>query len=279
MREQRIQPKQELYQFRAYKDYLKSRVGPSTERRGIKRAMASALNCQPTYVSQVLNGHAHFSLEQGEILADFFAFSESEKHFFLLLIQRDRAGTTRLQAYFDDQIDGLLAERMILTKRLGSEHTLSQDEQSQYYSSWHFAAIHMAVTIPNLREPSSISRALQIPMKRTLEVLEFLRKAGLVLRDGGHYHPGKSLIRLGKNSQHILKHHTNWRLRAVDSLEREVADELHYSAVISLSKSDVARLKNQFLEFISDTLKVVRASKEEKLFAFNLDFFDLLPPN
>src|SRR4051812_35479383 len=121
---------QEVFDFKSYKDFLKSKVGPETSRRGIKSAMAQALRCQPTYVSQVLNGHAHFSLEQGEILSDFFGFTNDQKHFFLLLIQRERSGTHRLENYFSEQLEQVLARRLVLTSRLGKGNVLPKEAQS-----------------------------------------------------------------------------------------------------------------------------------------------------
>ena len=60
----------EIFDFQNYRQFILEKTGPRNSRRGLKGAMARALRCQPTYVSQVLNGRGNFSLEQGEILAD-----------------------------------------------------------------------------------------------------------------------------------------------------------------------------------------------------------------
>jgi hypothetical protein len=67
----------------------------------------------------------------------------------------------------------------------------------------------------------------------------------------------------------------NWRLQAMDSLEREDLQDLHYSAIVSLSQQDVRKLKNKMLENIKEYLEVVRPSKEEQVFSLCLDFFDV----
>jgi uncharacterized protein (TIGR02147 family) len=265
----------DIYQFRSYKAFLKSKVGPASERRGVKRAMAKALRCQPTYVSQVVNGRAHFSLEQGEVLADFFEMPKDEKQFFLLLILQERAGTKRLEEYFSSQIHRAVEERLILTKRLGAENSLSKEDQSIYYSSWQYAAVHMALTIPHLRTASAIAAKLGIAAVKVVEILDFLCSNGLAARNGANYTVGKSSIRLGKESHNILKHHTNWRARAVDSLDRETISDLHYSGVVTLSREDILRIKDKILDFISKTVSEIRASEEEEICCLNLDFFGL----
>ena len=49
-------------------------------------------------------------------------------------------------------------------------------------------------------------------------------------------------IFLGNDSPLTPKVHANWRVRSIDSLERETQQELHYSSVVSLSASDVKQL-------------------------------------
>jgi uncharacterized protein (TIGR02147 family) len=266
----------EVFEFKNYKDFIRSKVGPRTSRLGVKGAIAKALRCQPTYVSQVLNGHAHFSLEQGEIISEFFGLTHEQKHYFLLLIQRARSGTKRLEKYFSEQIDQVLAQRLVLTARLGTGNVLSKEDQSIYYSSWNYAAVHMALTIPAFRKPEQISETLGLSRKRVSEVITFLCHAGLAVREGNTYRVGTAQIRLGNDSHNIIKHHTNWRNKAIESLDRESLTDLHYSAVVSLSKSDIVRLKETMLEFISSTVQKIRDSKEEALYCYCMDFFNVL---
>ncbi len=265
----------EVFDFKHYKDFLQHLVGPRSSRKGVKSAMARALRCQPTYVSQVLHGAADFSLEQAEKLAEFFGLTDEGRHFFLLLVQKDRAGTKALERYFAEQIEAVLARRLVLTKRLGESTALSTENQAIYYSSWHYAAVHMAVTIPDCAQPVALAMLLGLPLKRVAEVLEFLARAGLVIKKGAGYAVGNAQVRLGNQSHHIIRHHANWRQKAVESLDRESIRDLHYSGVFTLSQADVVRLKDKMLEFIGTLVKEVRESKEEAIYAYTMDFFGL----
>lgn len=69
--------------------------------------------------------------------------------------------------------------------------------------------------------------------------------------------------------------HGNWRTQALESLDREQLADLHYSGVLSLSRADITRMKNLFLEAIKDSQEIVRASGEEELCVVGLDFFSL----
>ncbi|MGZ3775863.1 MAG: TIGR02147 family protein [Pseudobdellovibrionaceae bacterium] len=264
-----------IFDFSDYKSYLEAKTGASGTRKGVKAAIAKAINCQPTYVSQVLHGKAHLSLEQAEILNGFFSHSKEEAFYFLLLVQKDRAGSKALRDFFHEQIDEVLRKRLVLTKRLGAKETLSEIHQATYYSSWIYAAIHIALTIPELRMREALSVYFNLPVRKVTEALDFLISTGLVRSTDKGYEVTNAQIRLGNDSKNILKHHTNWRLQSAESLDREQLTDMHYSGVVSLSKSDVVKVKNILLEAVKKSQDLIKDSKEEELCAMVIDFFNL----
>lgn len=263
-----------IFEFSHYRPFLRARLEAAGSR-GSKASIAQAMGVQATYVSQVLQENAHLSLEQAEAANSFLKHTTQEAHFFLLLVQKDRAGTKTLRDYFQKQMDELLKARMVLTERLGKSQQLEEKDRSWYYASWIPSAVHIATTIPTLRTIDSLSSALQLPSEKILETLEHLERVGLVRKEGVEFHPGVQQIRLGNDSHHILKHHTNWRLQAMNSLEREKLNELHYSGVVSLSAQDVVRVKDLLLESIKNNINIIKESKEEELYCLTMDFFDL----
>lgn len=270
-----MKEKVDIFDCNDYKQYLRSKVGGPKQKKGVKSAMARALGCQPTYISHVLNGHANLSLEQAETLNTFFAHTKEEGQIFLLMVLRDRAGTHTLKAHFQEQIAQILANRMVLSKRLGQRNVLSEENRAIFYSAWYFLAVQIGLTIPHWRNHEVLAKNLGLPMARTADVLQFLCEAGLVKKAGSQFHPTETQIRLGKDSHHILKHHSNWRIKAMESLENEELHDLHYSGVVSLSAADVSRVKNLLLDQLKENLKIIGASKEERLYAMNIDFFNL----
>jgi len=264
-----------IFEFHSYKTYLEARVGPRTQRRGIKSALAGALRCQPTYISQVLHGQAHLSPEQGALVNDFFGHSKEEGHFFLLLLLRDRASTEKLRVYFGEQIEAALSRRMLLTARLGARNQLQEEDRARYYGSWHYAAVHIALTVPGLSSPKSIANYFKMPLGKVNEVLQFLREKGLAVQREDSFTSGDSFIRLGNDSPLIYRHHSNWRVQTMEALDREGARDLHYSGVVSLSQNDAIRLKDKMLERLKEDIAMIRESPGEDVYAYCLDFFTL----
>lgn len=265
-----------IFEFSQYKQYLTDRLGGFRSRKGLRLAVAKTLHCQPTFVSQVLNGSAHFSMEQAEKVSRFLGHTQDEREYFFLLIQKERAGTQELTEYYAAKLGELLAKRQVITHRLGKDSVLSREDQAIYYSSWHFAAIHIAVTIPSLRTREALADFFKLPLSKVSKVLEYLVSTGLLIqKETGEYHSGVSKIRLGNDSHNVLKHHTNWRNQAIDSLDRETPFDLHYSAVISISSADKIKIKDMILDALKSQIAVADASGEEELYSYCIDFFSL----
>jgi len=265
-----------IFHYADYKDYLVALVGPQHQRRGLKSKLAKAIGSQATFISQVIHGKANLSLEQADRINEFLGHTKAQAEYFFALVQKERAGTQSLRKHFETAIDELRAQQLNLTDRLGLKSKLTAESQARYYSSWHYAAIHIALTIEQLQSPTKISDFFKVPIGKVNSVLNFLVSIGLALRtEEGSYRCGQQTIRLGSDSSNILRHHANWRQLAIESLDREDPSDLHYSGVASLSKKDVQIIKEKILKNLEENLEVVRDSKEEELFCYSIDFFNL----
>ena len=76
-----------------------------------------------------------------------------------------------------------------------------------------------------------------------------------------------------RDSPHLLRHHSNWRIRAIQQSENLSAQELMYTAGVSLSKQDFNLLREEMVGFIKRFLSQVHASPAEEIACLNLDFF------
>lgn len=267
--------KKDIFDYLDYKRYLldliKSKPGNG---RGFQSRLAEATQCRSAYISQVLNKDAHFSPEQGEAMNGFLGHSAEEADFFLLLIQFGRAGTQNLRSRIKKQIDQVIQKRLVLKDRVDIKQSLSVVDQTTYYSAWYFAAVHIAITIPELQSKESLIKHFHFSMERMNEILEFLESVGLVKHEKGKYTPGLSRLFLGNDSPMISKHHTNWRMQAIAALDRNLKEDVHFSTVVSLAHEDILKMKEYLVKSIEGARAIVRESpKEETLYCFSLDYF------
>jgi uncharacterized protein (TIGR02147 family) len=267
-----------LYEFKDYKAYLSQRLSTSGELRGLRSRLAERLGCNAAFVSQVLKGTAHFSLEHAVLINDFLSHDEDETHFFMLLVQWGRAGSQRLEKYYRTQIEEILARRKLISERIGEAKSLSELDQTLYYSAWYYSAVHVLTAIPRFHDQDSIARALGISRQVTSEALEVLLRAGLVTQSNGKWKCTSARIHLNKNSPMISKHHANWRLKALQELDQRRPENLHFSGTWSFAEKDVDRIRSVLLESIERAEPILRDSKEETAFGIGLDFFRLVDP-
>lgn len=268
--------KSNIFEFTDYKAYIRSWIESRPNGgRGEKSKIAQTARCHLAYVSQVLTGRSDFSLEQAEALNPLFEHGENEAHFFLLLVELGRAGTPSLKSHFKRQIQKVLNERLLLKNRFSDKKTLTPENQATYYSHWIYCATHMAVLNPALRSPREIARYFDLSITKVVEILDFLNSVGLVRKENGEFLPGDVRIHLGVDSPMISKHHTNWRIQAIRSLERDTPHELHYSGIISVSNEDLPKIREVMVKALDQIRLLVKDSKDEVVYCYALDLFGL----
>lgn len=269
-----------VYDFTDYRAYITEFFKNSPEGSyGAKTRLAESLNCNSAYISQVFNKSANFSLEQAEELNELFQHTKEESRFFLLLVQYARAGSHKLKERIKDQIEETLEKRLVLKERLGVKNTLSETDQSKFYSHWYYMAVHLIVTIKANQTVDAIAKELRLPLSKVKSILEFLLQTGLVQESKGRYVTGTPVLFLGKDSPMIARHHTNWRMKAIESLDRETEEhnkDLHFSSLFTYNIKDSHKIRECLSKAIDEVqATAVASTNEDKISCVNIDFFDL----
>lgn len=267
--------KKSVFAYTDYKSYLTDYLAAQPRGgHGFRTLLAEALACRLSYISQVLNSDAHFSLEQSEAVNRFLKHGAEESDYFLLLVTHQRAGTADLQRRLKGQIENIQKRRQLRRVQVDIQQELSLEDQFIYYGSWIYSAVHILVSLNAYRTLPKISERLRLPDERVKDALDFLIAKNLVVQNGLMYEPGIGRIFLKSDSPMINRHHANWRLRAVDSLDYPTDADVHYSGVLSFSHKDLERLRGKILNAIEEVRAITRDSHpEEELCTFCVDFF------
>lgn len=266
----------QIFEFTEYRPYLAKALDHwQGKKRGAKARLAEALECRASYLSQVLTGQAQLSLEQADKVNAFFQHSEEQSEYFLLLVSSARSGTKSLRDVFDRQIQKRQKQFQSMKHRISTKQNLSPMDQQIYYSSWHYGAVAMALTIPDLRSAQRISSRLKIPQARTIQVIDFLLRTGIAQKKNGALLPGTNWIYLGDNPELASLDHVQWRLKATQVLEHTSNSNLHYSSVATLSSADFMKIKADLISAIESARATIKDSKEEKICSLLVDFFEI----
>jgi uncharacterized protein (TIGR02147 family) len=264
-----------VFDFKDYKAFLDHALETSGGGRGSRSRLAESMGCQLSFLSQAIKGSVHLTLDHAAQAADFLKLSEDERHYFLLLVHHARAGSRRLRQYYESQMAAAQESRRRISERLKVTNPLDPETQARYYSAWYYAAIHVLLSVPGMQTKASIAGALGLPPALVGQALEFLACAGLAKRQGDGYRIGPTRLHLANQSPLIGKHHANWRLKAMQSLDREQPEDLHYSAVYTLSEEDAPRIRAVLLAALETAEPILRDSPAEKVYCLATDFFAL----
>ena len=76
-----------------------------------------------------------------------------------------------------------------------------------------------------------------------------------------------------RGSPHLMKHHANWRVKAVQDSDLMRETDLMFTGQISLSNSDFLFLRERITEFIKLASERAKDSKAEDVACLNIDWF------
>lgn len=268
-----------LFDFQDYKQYLKAHIRQQPGNgRGFRARMAAVMRCQRSFVSRVLDPKSptDLSLEQAIQVSLLLDHSETEQRYFLGLVQLARAGSEPLKRHLRNQLKEILNRRLEAKEAKVSRQVLTPEDHMRYYSSWAFAALRVAVAIPELQTAAALSARLRLPLETILGALEFLVAAGLVERQGDRYaHKSHSQIHLTPDHPLVTKHHANWRIKAMSALEREGSQDLHYTYVVTLSEEDALRIRSYIVEMLQEIQARAKPSPPRTAYGLCLDYFEI----
>lgn len=262
-----------LFDHSDYRAYLSDRLPTRGEGRGARTRVAATLGCQSAHISQVLKGISHLSLEHAALVDRFLSHDREESEYFMLLVHRDRAGAVALREFYDRRCKEILSRREEVAGRVNAPNRLPKDFAEDYYRSWHHSAVHMLTLIPSYQTRDSLARRLRLPPESISESLSLLLRAGLITERNGRLKASSQRVHLGKDAPALSKHHTNWRVQALHSLDRSSVEDLHYSGPLAVTRESARKLRGLLLETLSKTEKLLSEPGEEEVFCLNMDFF------
>jgi hypothetical protein len=208
-------------------------------------------------------------------LAEFWKLSDDETEYFLELVNLARASHPALLRRSRERLERL--SRSAETERKESGATSrAVAESGVYYSSWHWSAVHILVSIPRYATVDAIAQALGLERGLVQHTLSGLGAQGLVEQHDGKWRCLPTHLHLPADSPFSAMNHANWRSRAVLDAQLPGARGLHYTGVQSHSRAALQSVRARLLETIEDTRRTFSSSPEETLSCVTVDFFEVV---
>lgn len=264
----------DVFSYQDYRSYLTDWLSAQKKERRLNAAVVSEkIGVHPTLVSQVLKGTKELNSEQWVGVCSLMDLTELEFEFLQFLHLANRAGSADLKKFFQKKLDEILGRRLQLQNRFTDQRQLSDEHRSIFYSSWIYSAIRLFCACDGGKNIQEISEEFRISRSQADEITTFLASCGLCVKKGDHFELGDQHIHVPANSPFVIRHHTNWRLRAINALDKTSEAELNFTAPMSISKADFGLIREKIVKLIQEVVVIAKKSDAQDVFALNIDFF------
>jgi uncharacterized protein (TIGR02147 family) len=265
-----------IYQAKTYHEFLRNWIKTlPNQGRGALTRLAKHTGIHTTTLSQIMKGSRSISLEQGVNVCEYLGLNESETKYFLLLLQIERAGTRNLRQIFEKELKGLKDSSEEILRIVPNSGEISDSEKSEFYSNWYYVGIAVVSSIPKYNSVEALCTYLGLSKSRVKQAVDFLCRCKVLIQTNGKIEPGMRSTHLGSKSFLINRHHSNWRVKAMERHSNMEESELAYSSPMSLSKKDSQKVKEHLLELIQKVGKIRDPSPCEEAFFLNIDWLKI----
>lgn len=241
---------------------------------GQLRKLSQFLDINSVVISQIFSGNRDLTCEQALGVTKFMGHSTLERDYFLLMVNYARSGTHELKVVYKKQMEDIRESAQALKNRV-KHQKLSDEDRATFYSHWYYSAIRLGVSIPAYSNVSTIAEHLNLERALVAKVLDFLVQHKLVVEKNGKFDLGPQVTHVGHDSPFVSRHHNNWRVQALKTLENSESTDLFYSGPMTLSKEAADYIKNQIIELIERSTKKAAQSDSEVLRCLNIDWFQI----
>lgn len=264
----------DVFDFSDYREYLKRWIERARETStGNLSRLAEVVGVHTTFLSHVLSGKKNLNLEQATLVSEALSHTKIERDYFFCLVELNKAGTEKLRDYFREKKTSIELDRKKLNSRVGAHHELTDEQRAIFYSSWIYVAIFVACAIDDRQSLDQIAERFRLTRDKAAEYLTFLVQSGICELIDGHYRMGKAVVYVPNSSPFVVKHHTNWRMRAVQRMDAREESELFYSSPMSIAKKDFAEIRELLAKAIERSLAICKDSPAEEIVCLNIDLF------
>lgn len=268
--------KKTFFEYSDFFEFLEKEIEKiSRLKRGEKKKIAEELNIPPSLLSQIFSGTRKLTLDQVFLLCEYIGYSPLEREYIFNLYHLSNTHNKKLKDLMKKKGDDIRNNSLKISERIEKDRVLSEKEKSILYSSWFYIAIWAYVSIGEGKTLEEISNHFSLPQKKVREVLEFLLETQICKLEQGLYKHHLNRTHIEKSSPHFRQHHNNWRIRSIQKLDLQNAEDLNFTAPLSLSKKDFDKIREEMMVLIQSVYKTVKDTEPEGIYCINMDFFSI----
>ncbi len=247
-----------------------------TKRRGGMSRVATHLNVNTSFLSQVVHGTKELSQEQALKLSEIMGLEWHERDYFINLVLEAKAGTHALKKYYRQKSESIRRDGEKVSSNVGTYYVLTDKELTRFYADPIYSQIRVMLSLPRYDSAQKIAHGLNLPLTKVQSVIDFLLDTGLCKHTAdGKLTVGVARTHLADDSPLISSHHRNWRNKVMEFYNRMDHKDLAFTAPLTISKADFLALRKDILDLIKKISLVVNDSIDEEFAILNIDWIRL----
>lgn len=264
-----------LFDFLNYREYLERWIdSQGSQGYGLKGKIARALGISSSLISQILKGEKTLTPDQASDLVDFLSLSEIEGDYLHLLVERDRAASTRYRKKLERKMILLRERSQKIGQRVPRQKELTDEQKATYYSSWLYTGLRNLTAVPGLNSVAALAARVQLEPEVVTRVIRFLIENGLVKEGDEGLIYGPASTHVDRESPFVNEHHRNWRLQAMQKMETRRDRDLYFTSPMSLSREAAEEIRRLLPTVIDNVFKISGPSPSETVMCLNVDWFE-----
>ncbi len=269
-------PISQLFEYQDFREYTRTTLNQPPFGRGSQAQLAKFLDCQPSFVSQILNGKNELSLEHAHRINLFFQHRPIESDYFLNLVLLSKAASSELIKYYQRHLERIREQAMSIDFLLNQDE-IDERQVLEYYNNWNHLAIHMLVTLPEYQTRARLQKRLNISDVEYLSCVEFLTRLRLIeINEDESLRPGRNRIHLKKSSPYAKYAGSMMRLKALERLDMSSEQNMHFSAMFTVSQNVYDQLKIRLKEVILELNEKTKDDQPTQLVSLTLDLMNFM---
>lgn len=259
-----------IYSFEDYRHYISETLSSPPFERGARLKLAKFLNCQPSFISQMLSGKNELSLDHAHKVNLFLNHGNEESVYFINLVLLSKAASFELQRFFRTQLSQIKDQQMQIHKVVQKKE-LDREDLINYYANWLCISIHMLVTIPTYQNPLALQQKLGASDLEFKDAVNFLTRTGLIQTNEGRLEIGEAHLHLKKTSPIAQSASVMTRLKVLEKMKLSDPTAVNFSSNFTISASARAELKKKILDFIVQLDDLIQRDDPEEFCTLTLD--------
>lgn len=264
-----------VFEFHDYKSFLRAAFKGKDSKWGSISEAAKAAGCQRSYLSRVIHGDAHLTADQAFRLSRSWRLSTLERRYWLTLIEAQKAGSREYREFLQETLERLRKENENLARKLSGKRPEMSAESLEYYSSWHWQAIHLLLAVPEFQDPHTLAFRLGLTLEFVEQSLRQLEKWKLAERKGDRWLFCGGNLHIPPESPLASLNHLLWRQRAVmnSQMQQSSGQSVHYTGLQAMSREAAKQIAKFARKMIEESDRVAGPSDSEEVHCMVVDFF------